>query len=75
MSQLLNFRMKLFTLREERTMQPRMIGNMISSMLCPRFHGYSKAYICYICLYCIEVEAICKLQLLYAYVCSRSIRK
>ena len=56
MSQLLNFRMKLFSLREdlqlkimvaestfhetaaeqERVMQPRMIGNMLASMLCAR---------------------------------------
>ena len=54
MSQLLNFRMKLFSLREdlrlkgtvaesalheaateqERVMQPKMIGNMLASMLC-----------------------------------------
>eukprot|EP00913_Durusdinium_trenchii_P025787 g24201.t1 len=39
LSQLLNFRMKLFTLREERKMQPRMIGNMISSMLYEKRFG------------------------------------
>jgi len=39
MSQLLNFRMKLFSLREERVMQPKMIGNMLASMLYEKRFG------------------------------------
>merc|ERR1719273_2296245 len=33
MSQLLDFRIKLYSLREERTMQPQIVGNLISSIL------------------------------------------
>jgi len=39
MSQLLDFRMKLYTLREERVMQPKTVGNMISSMLYEKRFG------------------------------------
>eukprot|EP00930_Biecheleria_cincta_P049221 TRINITY_DN34466_c0_g1_i1.p1 TRINITY_DN34466_c0_g1~~TRINITY_DN34466_c0_g1_i1.p1 ORF type:complete len:207 (-),score=49.70 TRINITY_DN34466_c0_g1_i1:16-636(-) len=39
MSQLLNFRLKLYTLREERAMQPQTVGNLISSMLYEKRFG------------------------------------
>jgi len=39
MSQLLDFRIKLFSLREERTMQPQTVGNLISSMLYEKRFG------------------------------------
>eukprot|EP00440_Ansanella_granifera_P011032 gb/GFBE01011965.1/.p1 GENE.gb/GFBE01011965.1/~~gb/GFBE01011965.1/.p1 ORF type:complete len:207 (+),score=61.99 gb/GFBE01011965.1/:1-621(+) len=39
MSQLLEFKMKLYTLREERKMQPQTVGNMISSMLYEKRFG------------------------------------
>merc|ERR1719409_198963 len=39
MSQLLDFRLKLYTLREERTMQPKIVGNLISSMLYEKRFG------------------------------------
>lgn len=39
MSQLLDFRIKLYTLREERVMQPKTIGNVISSMLYEKRFG------------------------------------
>eukprot|EP00448_Togula_jolla_P023884 CAMPEP_0170592744 /NCGR_PEP_ID=MMETSP0224-20130122/13084_1 /TAXON_ID=285029 /ORGANISM="Togula jolla, Strain CCCM 725" /LENGTH=202 /DNA_ID=CAMNT_0010916663 /DNA_START=1 /DNA_END=609 /DNA_ORIENTATION=- len=39
MSQLLDFRMKLYELREERSMQPQVIGNVISSMLYEKRFG------------------------------------
>eukprot|EP00931_Biecheleriopsis_adriatica_P033315 TRINITY_DN1933_c0_g1_i2.p1 TRINITY_DN1933_c0_g1~~TRINITY_DN1933_c0_g1_i2.p1 ORF type:complete len:231 (+),score=67.65 TRINITY_DN1933_c0_g1_i2:75-695(+) len=39
MSQLLDFRMKLYSLREERVMQPKTVGNMISSMLYEKRFG------------------------------------
>merc|ERR1719476_1285202 len=39
MNQLLNFRIKLFTLREERVMQPQTVGNVISSMLYEKRFG------------------------------------
>mmetsp|Transcript_23473 Transcript_23473/g.59775 ORF Transcript_23473/g.59775 Transcript_23473/m.59775 type:complete len:207 (+) Transcript_23473:83-703(+) len=38
-SQLLDFRVKLFSLKEERTMQPKMAANMISSMLYEKRFG------------------------------------
>merc|ERR1712032_640250 len=38
-SQLLDFRIKLFSLREERTMQPKTVGNLISSMLYEKRFG------------------------------------
>merc|ERR1719223_1110454 len=39
MSQLLDFRIKLFSLREERVMQPKTVGNLISSMLYEKRFG------------------------------------
>eukprot|EP00429_Kryptoperidinium_foliaceum_P127472 CAMPEP_0176274834 /NCGR_PEP_ID=MMETSP0121_2-20121125/46927_1 /TAXON_ID=160619 /ORGANISM="Kryptoperidinium foliaceum, Strain CCMP 1326" /LENGTH=206 /DNA_ID=CAMNT_0017615037 /DNA_START=12 /DNA_END=632 /DNA_ORIENTATION=+ len=39
MSQLLDFRTKLYSLREERTMQPHIVGNMLSSMLYEKRFG------------------------------------
>jgi len=39
MSQLLDFRIKLFSLREERVMQPQTVGNLISSMLYEKRFG------------------------------------
>merc|ERR1719324_955652 len=39
MSQLLDFRIKLYSLREERTMQPKTVGNVISSMLYEKRFG------------------------------------
>eukprot|EP00404_Azadinium_spinosum_P017196 CAMPEP_0180497386 /NCGR_PEP_ID=MMETSP1036_2-20121128/42770_1 /TAXON_ID=632150 /ORGANISM="Azadinium spinosum, Strain 3D9" /LENGTH=205 /DNA_ID=CAMNT_0022505941 /DNA_START=90 /DNA_END=707 /DNA_ORIENTATION=+ len=39
MSQLLDFRIKLFSLREERTMEPKTVGNLISSMLYEKRFG------------------------------------
>ena len=39
MSQLLDFRIKLYSLREERTMQPKTVGNLISSMLYEKRFG------------------------------------
>mmetsp|Transcript_72216 Transcript_72216/g.154582 ORF Transcript_72216/g.154582 Transcript_72216/m.154582 type:complete len:206 (+) Transcript_72216:89-706(+) len=39
MSQLLEFRIKLFSLREERTMEPKTVGNLISSMLYEKRFG------------------------------------
>merc|ERR1711948_192421 len=39
MSQLLDFRIKLFGLREERAMQPKTVGNLISSMLYEKRFG------------------------------------
>merc|ERR1719463_819544 len=39
MSQLLDFRIKLFSLREERKMEPQTVGNLISSMLYEKRFG------------------------------------
>merc|ERR1712176_541682 len=39
MSQLLDFRIKLYSLREERTMQPKTVGNLVSSMLYEKRFG------------------------------------
>eukprot|EP00928_Gymnodinium_smaydae_P069786 TRINITY_DN534_c0_g1_i2.p1 TRINITY_DN534_c0_g1~~TRINITY_DN534_c0_g1_i2.p1 ORF type:complete len:234 (+),score=54.76 TRINITY_DN534_c0_g1_i2:87-704(+) len=39
LSQLLEFRMKLYSLREERKMQPKVIGNTIASMLYEKRFG------------------------------------
>jgi len=39
LSQLLDFRIKLYSLREEREMQPKIVGNLLSSMLYERRFG------------------------------------